>query len=190
MMKSIIESRYLLLQVTVLYSIDKENNFNMRSSDFSEMNMMSKNSRNNLLKKLEEERLKLGQKNFKNLPSGIKLRNNFIHTKGTNMSRYIHDLKKGEQSRYNSLFYKKRTSPFSSKKKLGTSNNRIVIMHEEIKSLSNEQFMRRLGNIENMENEQMMKNELLNENNEKLQNEVNKLKKIIKELELKSREDN
>ena len=116
MMKSIIDSRYLLLQETVLDSIDKENNFNMRSSDFSEMNIMSKNSRNNLLKKLEEEKYKLSQKNFKNLPSGIKLRNNFIHSKGTNISRYIHDLKKGEQNRYNSLFYKKRTSPFSSKK--------------------------------------------------------------------------
>ena len=61
-MKSIIESRYLLLQETVLDNIDKENNYNMRSSDYSEMNIHSKNSRNSLLRKLEEEKYKLGQK--------------------------------------------------------------------------------------------------------------------------------
>ena len=38
LMKSIIESRYLLLQETVLDNIERENNNNMRSSDFSEMN--------------------------------------------------------------------------------------------------------------------------------------------------------
>ena len=32
-------------------------------------------------------------------------------------------------------------------------------MHEEIKSLSNEQFMKRLGNIGNMKSETAMKND-------------------------------
>ena len=152
-----------------------ENNKNMRSSDFSEMNLLTKNSRHNLLKKLEEEKFKLGLNKIKHFPSNIKIRNNFIYTKGPNIGRYIHDLKRGEQSRYNSLFYKKKASPFTAKKKSGNSN-RIVIMHEEIKSLSNEQFMRRLGNIENMDNDNMMKNEMLNETIENLQNENNKLK--------------
>ena len=62
-------------------------------------------------------------------------------------------------------------------------------MHEEIKSLSNEQFMRRLGNIENMDNDNMMKNEMLNETIENLQNENNKLKNELKQLEIKSKED-
>ena len=48
MMKSIIESRYLLLQETVLDNIERENNINIRSCDFSESNLHSKNSRNNL----------------------------------------------------------------------------------------------------------------------------------------------
>ena len=192
MMKSIIESRYLLLQETVLDNIDKENNYNMRSSDYSEMNIHSKNSRNNLLRKLEEEKYKLGQNKFnsnKNFNNNFKIRNNFVQSKPPNISRYIHNLKTGEQTRYNSLFYKKKASPFTKKRKFGNSNsNRIVIMHEEIKSLSNEQFMRRLGNIENMDNENMMKNELLNENIEQLQNENSKLKQVIKELEAKSAE--
>ena len=184
LMKSIIESRYLLLQETVLDNIERENNNNMRSSDFSEMNLLTKNSRHNLLKKLEEEKFKLGLNKIKHFPSNIKIRNNFVYTKGPNIGRYIHDLKRGEQSRYNSLFYKKKASPFTSKKKSGNSN-RIVIMHEEIKSLSNEQFMRRLGNIENMDNDNMMKNEMLNETIEKLQNENNKLKNENNELRIK-----
>ena len=188
LMKSIIESRYLLLQETVLDNIERENNNNIRSSDFSEMNLLTKNSRHNLLKKLEEEKFKLGLNKIKHFPSNIKIRNNFIYTKGPNIGRYIHDLKRGEQSRYNSLFYKKKASPFTSKKKSGNSN-RIVIMHEEIKSLSNEQFMRRLGNIENMDNDNMMKNEMLNETIENLQNENNKLKNELKQLEIKSKED-
>ena len=41
-MKSIIESRYLLLQETVLDNIDKDNNINMKSVDLSETNIFSK----------------------------------------------------------------------------------------------------------------------------------------------------
>ena len=193
LMKSIVESRYLLLQETVLDSLEKENNINFRSTDFSEGNLFSKNSRNNLLKRLEEEKFKLGQNKFnnRNFTNNMKIRNNFIHTKGPNISRYIHNMKTGEQSRYNSLFYKKRISPFGSKKKIGTSNsNRIVIMHEEIKSLSNEQFMKRLGNIESQEKENLMKNEALNDTIENLQNENHKLKKVIKQYENKFLENN
>ena len=192
LMKSIIESRYLLLQETVLDNIDKDNSINLKSSDFSDMNIFSKNSKISLIKKFESEKFRLPSQNkLKNFSGSLKLRNNFLRTKGPNISKYIHDLKKGEQSKYNSLFYKKRISPFSSKKKLGNNNNshRIVIMHEEIKSLSNEQFMKRLGNIENMKSDTAMKNELLNESIENLQNEVNKYKKMIKDYELKSKED-
>ena len=189
LMKSIIESRYLLLQETVLDSIDKDNSINVKSSDFSEMNLFSKNSKISLIKKYESEKFKLPQNKIKSFSGSLKLKNNFLRTKGTNLSKYIHELKKGEQSKYNSLFYKKRISPFSSKQKLGNNSHRIVIMHEEIKSLSNEQFMKRLGNIESMKSETAMKNDILNENIENLQNEINKYKKMINQLELKSKED-
>ena len=141
-----------------------------------------------MIKKYESEKFRLPQNKIKTLSGSLKLRNNFLRTKGTNLSKYIHELKKGEQSKYNSLFYKKKVSPFSSKKKLGNNSHRIVIMHEEIKSLSNEQFMKRLGNIENMKSETAMKNDILNENIENLQNEINKYKTTIKQLELKSKE--
>ena len=183
LMKSIIESRYLLLQETVLDSIDKDNSINVKSSDFSEMNLFSKNSKISLIKKYESEKFKLPQNKIKSFSGSLKLKNNFLRTKGTNLSKYIHELKKGEQSKYNSLFYKKRISPFSSKQKLGNNSHRIVIMHEEIKSLSNEQFMKRLGNIESMKSETAMKNDILNENIENLQNKNNEITKRAKEYQ-------
>ena len=182
-MKSIIESRYLLLQETVLDSIDT-NNIKLSSVDLSETNILSKNWRNNLLKRMGDEKIKLGKSaKFNNK---IRVRNNFMRAKAPNISRYIQNLKTGELTRYNSLFYKKKGSPSTTKKKFRNNNsNRIVIMHEEIKSLSNEQFMKRLGHIENMENDNMIRNEILNENIENLENENNKLKKEIKEIKAK-----
>ena len=192
MMKLIKESRYALLQETVLHSIEKENNINMKSSDFYEMDLLSKNNRNNLLKRMEEEKFRLSQNKLKNYNSSLKMKNNFYRPKNQSMSRYIHNLKNTEHTRYNNLFYKKKNSPFSNRKKLSTNNsNRIVIMHEEIQSLSNEQFMKRLGNIENLENDNMMKNaanQILSENLEKLQDENAELRNNIKKLEEKLRE--
>ena len=192
MMKLIKESRYALLQETVLDNIEKENNINMKSSDFYEMDLISKN-RSNLLRKMEEEKYRLSQNKLRNYNSGIKLKKsyNFYRPKNQSMSRYIHNLKNTEQTRYNNLFYKKKNSPL--KKKLSNNNsNRIIIMHEEIQSLSNEQFMKKLGNIENLENDSMMKNaenQILNENLEKLHSENAELKNIIKKLEDKIREN-
>ena len=133
-MKSIIESRYLLLQETVLDSIDT-NNIKLSSVDLSETNILSKNWRNNLLKRMGDEKIKLGKSaKFNNK---IRVRNNFMRAKAPNISRYIQNLKTGELTRYNSLFYKKKGSPSTTKKKFRNNNsNRIVIMHEEIKSLS------------------------------------------------------
>ena len=142
---------------------------------------------------MEEEKYRLSQNKLRNYNSGIKLKKsyNFYRPKNQSMSRYIHNLKNTEQTRYNNLFYKKKNSPL--KKKLSNNNsNRIIIMHEEIQSLNNEQFMKRLGNIENLENDDMMKNaenQILNENLEKLHSENAELKNIIKKLEDKIREN-
>ena len=80
------------------------------------------------------EKFKLGHSNKFNNNNRIRIRNTFMKAKPQpNISRYIQNLKSGELSRYNSLFYKKKISPATSKKKFGNSNsNRIVIMHEEI----------------------------------------------------------
>ena len=127
-MKSIIESRYLLLQETVLDNIDKDNNINMKSVDLSETNIFSKTWRNNLLKKMGSEKFKLGHSNKFNNNNRIRIRNTFMKAKPQpNISRYIQNLKSGELSRYNSLFYKKNFLLPLRKK-----NSEIVIVIESL----------------------------------------------------------
>ena len=217
-MKLIIQSRYELLQETVLDNIEKDNKdnlgiiFNTKSMDFFDFNSTYKNpNTNNLLNKLEKEkfRYKLGN----NLNSGYKnnnsnkIRNSFIHsTRGQNISRYLHNLKNSGKINYDNYFYIKRNnSPLVTKKRVGANilknnnnnNNKIIIMHEEIESLKHDQFMKRLGSIQNLESsyennketEKNMEKEILNENMDDLKNEIIELKTRIKNYEKKAKNE-
>ena len=213
-MKLIIQSRYELLQETVLDNIEKDNKSNglitnTKSMDFFELNPFYKNqNRNNPLNKFEKEKfkLKLGggfRKNNQN-----KFKNNFIHsTRGQNISRYLHNLKNSGKINYDNYFYVKRNnSPMVNKKRFSgnklnsnhiNNNNKIIIMHEEIESLKHDQFMKRLGSIQNLDNsyennketEKNIEKEMLNENIEDLKNEIIELKTRLKNWELKSKNE-
>ena len=211
-MKLIIQSRYELLQETVLDNIEKDNKnngliTNTKSMDFFELNPFYKNqNRNNPLNKFEKEfKLKLGggfRKNNQN-----KFKNNFIHsTRGQNISRYLHNLKNSGKINYDNYFYAKRNnSPMVNKKRFSgnklnsnhINNNKIIIMHEEIESLKHDQFMKRLGSIQNLDNsyennketEKNIEKEMLNENIEDLKNEIIELKTRLKNWELKSKNE-
>ena len=216
-MKMIIQCRYELLQETVLDNIEKDsaNNgiINTKSMDFFEMNSLLKHSKNNnLINKLEKEKfkLKLGLSNssIRNRKQNEKFRNNFIHsTRGYNISRYLHNLKNSGKINYDNYFYIKRNnSPLVPKRRFfgnlrknnniinisNPSNNKIIIMHEEIESLKHDQFMKRLGSIQNLDNDEENKeqskaieNQMLNENIDFLKDEILELKSKLKNWEIK-----
>ena len=208
-MKLIIQSRYDLWQQTVLNKIDKNSNenTNMKNNDNLELNYFYKNPKtNNLLSKFEKEKFKIKFKgSFNGSNSGkqkLKFRSNFIHsTKGQNISRFLHNMKNSGKIRYDNYFYKKRNNsplipkkPLSNKLKKSENKNKIIIIHEEIESLKHEQFMKRLGSIQNLDNIENTKerneenNEIVfNENIEILRNENMELKTMIKNLEIKTK---
>ena len=208
-MKLIIQSRYELWQQTVLNKIEKESNenTNMKNSDNLELNYFYKNAKNNnLLSKFEKEKFKLKFKGSFNGSNSakqkLKFRSNFIHsTKGQNISRFLHNMKNSGKIRYDNYFYKKRNNsplipkkPLSSKLKKSENKNKIIIIHEEIESLKHEQFMKRLGSIQNLDNIENSKerNEennviVFNENIEILKNENLELKTMIKNWEMKAK---
>ena len=218
-MKLITYSRYELLQETVLDNIEKDNKkidskINLKLSDSMDMKLYKNLNNKNLLNKLEKEKFKLkfrssfnGSNNYK---QNLNAKNSFIYsTRGHNISRYLHNLKNTDKIKYDSYFYKKRNnSPLTVKKRFGSKlkknenishQNKIIIIHEEIESLKHEQFMKRLGSIQNLdynENEKIPeKNEEkpidynINENmenieNKNLKNEIIELKTKLRNCEL------
>ena len=124
----------------------------------------------------EEEKLKYCQ-NIQNKPIFIvnKKKNNNNFFQSQNMSKYIYDLKNvNGANRYNNLFYKNNNQQLNNfirlksgpgKKKLRKNNigspnqnsnynsyiqgKKIPIEHEVIQSLTNQQFMEKLGNYKN-----------------------------------------
>ena len=218
-MKLITYSRYELLQETVLDNIEKDNKkidckINLKLSDSMDMKLYKNLNNKNLLNKLEKEKFKLkfrssfnGSNNYK---QNLNAKNSFIYsTRGHNISRYLHSLKNTDKIKYDSYFYKKRNnSPLTVKKRFGSKlkknenishQNKIIIIHEEIESLKHEQFMKRLGSIQNLdynENEKTPeKNEEkpidynINENmenieNKNLKNEIIELKTKLRNCEL------
>ena len=210
-MKLIIQSRYELWQQTALNdNIEKDNNenYNMKSSDNLKMNYYYKNNnKNNLLSKLEKEKFKLKFRSSFNVnksnKQNFRFKNNFIQSaKGQNMSRFLYNMKKSGNIRYDNYFFKKRNNsplipkkPLSSKLRKSENKNKIVIIHEEIESLKHEQFMKRLGSIQNLDSNENAKdrnedNEVIfNENIEILKNENIELKNRIKNLETKAKDE-
>ena len=213
-MKLIIQSRYELLQETVLDNIEKndKNNgliTNTKSMDFFEFNSFyKKKNRGNPLNNFEKEkfRLKLGSGFRSNNQN--KFKDKFIHsTRGQNISRYLYNLKNSGKINYDNYFYVKRNnSPLVNKKRFSgnklknnniNKNSKIIIMHEEIESLKHDQFMKRLGSIQNLDNsyennketEKNIEKEILNENIEDLKNEILELKTRLKNWELKSKNE-
>ena len=212
-MKLIIESRYELLQETVFNNNDKDNNgenFMFKSCDNidNNSNIINKysNLNNNTSSKIEKEKFRLRFKNSFNANTNYKpsFKHTFIQsTKGQNVSKYLHLLKNSGKVKYDNYFLKQRKnhSPFISKKPLSSklrknsidsNKNKIIIIHEEIESLKHDQFMKRLGNIQNLDNDerkneqvmnQIEERKVTNEYNENLNNEVFELKSKIKNME-------
>ena len=199
LMKLITECRYSLLQETVLSSVDKDDNSSLhfRRSDYFEDNL-KRGSSANKYNNMEDNQNKLYQRPFilKNNSSKKKKTNLFQNNRSQNISKYIYDLKNmNGPNRYNNLFYKNPTSGntrlISGKKRLfnninPSSNNlyckRIPIEHEVIQSLTNEQFLKKLGHYKNSdENYSIIRNEL-NEENENLKNENRNLEQQIIDL--------
>ena len=196
LMKLITESRYSLLQETVLANVDKDDNFNninMRRSDYFEENLR-RGSSTNKYRNLEEEKLRFYQNKpyIMNNNNSAKKKNNFFKNGPQNMSKYIYDLKNvSGPNRYNNLFYKNNPTSGnnrlrSGKKRIFNINNinpsynniyskRIHIEHEVIQSLTNEQFMKKLGNYKNSEDNYSKLNQedekILNDEIEHLRNE-------------------
>ena len=217
-MKLIIESRYELLQETVFNNMDKDinnENFMLKSCDnIDNVNYLNKysNLNNNTTSKIETEKFRLRMKNSFNTSKNYKnsFKNNFIQsTKGQNISKYLHLLKNSGKIKYDNYFLKKRNySPLLSNKPLSSklrrnsndsNKNKIVIIHEEIESLKHDQFMKRLGSIQNLDNDPR-KNETMinkieerkvcNEYKENLDSEVYELKTRIKNMENKAQIEN
>ena len=226
-MKLITQSRYYLLQETVKENIEKDKgnnninnniNINTKSLDFYENNnnlLFNKNfninNEENIINKIEKEKFKYKLGSFNSFKNGNKnkFRMNYFHsTRGQNISKYLHDLKKNNKINYNNYFYVRRNqSPLTKKKGFGgklikhnyNKKNRIIIMHEEIEGLKHEQFMKRLGNIKNFDNnsyenfkeiEKNEENNLLMENIEELKNENKELKMRLKNYENKFKTEN
>ena len=195
LMGLIIESRYSLLQETVLSNIDKDEislNMNIRR-DFSNNGNFRRGSNNNRYKNNEEEKLRINQNrpyiiNNKNYSSQ---KNNFF--KSQNMSKYIYDLKNlNGGNRYNFLFYNNipqvnYNRAKSGKKRILNSNNfnprnnnyitgkRINIEHEVIPSLTNKEYLKRLNQYKSPDKSQNSKSNLNHEEEEKI-NEIDNLK--------------
>lgn len=157
-----------------------------------------------------------------NVSNNSKIKNNY-DPYPKNMSRYLLELKNiGGKNRYNHLFYKNSSvtgvNKFRNKNKLFSNNpnynnnnniiygnrNRIAIEHEEIQSLSNEEFLRRLGNLKETQNNvskiRLQEQEELNNNEEEFNNtkndnqqqyeqEINLLREKVQELEQKGKDD-
>ena len=217
-MKLIIESRYELLQETVFNNMDKDiNNENLmlKSCDnVDSINYLNKysNMNNNTSSKIEKEKFRLKMKSSFNVSKNYKnsFKNNFIQSaKGQNFSKYLHLLKNSGKIKYDNYFLKKRNySPIFSKKPLSSklrknsnesNKNKIVIIHEEIESLKHDQFMKRLGSIQNLDNDEKKNQTMINkieerkvpnEYNQNLDSEVYELKTRIKNMENKARIEN
>ena len=213
-MKLITESRYTLLQETVLANVDKDDISNIRSYEFNEGNY-KRGSSGIKFKNIEEEKLRFGQNRpliMNNLNNSAKKKSNVY--KFQNMSKYIYDLKNiNGANRYNYLFYKNQPSIGnnrlkSGKKKLFTNistnpinnNNqvkRIPIEHEVIQSLTNAEFLKKLGKYKSPEekiknsNEEILYDEMENikNDNKKYEEEINKLKQKIEFLEKKAKDE-
>ena len=210
LMKLIMESRYALLQETVLANVDKDETIsvNMRRNDFFDGNM-KRGSSNNRYRNLEEEKFRFNQNKLYIMnTSNVRKKNNY-----QNMSKYIYDLKNvNGANRYNNLFYKNNQSFGNNRLKSGkknifninpNSNNiygkRIPIEHEVIQSLTNQQFMEKLGKFKSPEKNKIINSEeekFLNEEIDNLKNEnkkyiqeIEELKNIVQLLEKKSKDE-
>ena len=221
-MKLITESRYALLQEAVISSVEEDRNYKMKRNDVLEGNY-KRGSSMNKIRYLEEEKYKMNNPSFKiNVSNNSKIKNNY-DPYPKNMSRYLLELKNiGGKNRYNHLFYKNSSvtgvNKFRNKNKLFSNNpnynnnnniiygnrNRIAIEHEEIQSLSNEEFLRRLGNLKETQNnvskirlqdqEELNNNEeefnnTKNDNQQQYEQEINLLREKVQELEQKGKDD-
>jgi len=224
-MKLITESRYALLQEAVISSVEEDRNYKMKRSDILEGNY-KRGSSMNKIRYLEEEKYKMNNPSFKinvsNAYNNSKIKNNY-DPYPKNMSKYLLELKNlNGKNRYNHLFYKNSSvtgvNKFRNKNKLFSNNpnynnknnniygnrNRIAIEHEEIQSLSNEEFLRRLGNLKESQNnvskirlqeqEEPNNNEeelnnIKNDNQQQYEQEINILREKVQELEQKAKDD-
>ena len=192
LMKLIAESRYSLLQETLL-SADKDDTFNLNSRKLfinRGINMNSYRTRN-----FEEEKYKYNQNNLLMLNNNISIGNistgkKNSNPKNLNMSRYIQNIKNvNGPTKYNQLFLK--NSPnnirvINTKRRFfnnNTPNNnrynnfnnapkKIIIEHEMIQSLTNEEFIKKLRNYKMPE-----------DNNINNYNNINNFKYVNKEEE-------
>ena len=215
LMKLITESRYALLQETVLANVG-EGGMRNRKID---LYYVENNRRNEgKFRNVEEEQFKYNQnKPIFFVNNNIKKKNNFYQSQ--NMSKYIYDLKNvNGANRYNNLFYKnnnQQSNNFrlkSAKKKLSTNNNnfgsqgpnsnynsffqgkKIAIEHEVIQSLTNQQFMEKLGKYkdkgknpnEQITNEEM---EMLKIENKNFADQIIELKKNLENMEKKMKNE-
>ena len=214
LMKLITESRYALLQETVLANIDKEDMININpKNDFYEENLRRGSSGKNF-RNIEEEKYRYNpNRPFIINNNSAKKKNSFFQSK--NMSKYIYDLKNiNGGNRYNYLFYNNNSKPVN--KRLGSAkrklfNNyvsqnynvgkRINIEHDIIESQTHEQFLKKLNGYKspdknknaelNSEAERMIleDNEVLKEENKRYKTELNEMKMKIQELEEKLKEE-
>ena len=216
LMKLITESRYALLQETVLANVDKDDIINRRNDIyFIDNRKTAERYRNN-----EEEKFKIHQNKPFIVNNNFKKKNNFFQSQ--NMSKYIYDLKNvNGANRYNNLFYNKNNNQQmnnfrlkSGKKKslndrnmVGSPNSnynsyiqgkKIPIEHEFIQSLTNQQFMEKLGKYKanrskniNNEEEQMKNEELenLKTENKNFADQIIELKKEIENVEKKLKDE-
>jgi hypothetical protein len=214
-MKLITESRYALLQEAVISSVEEDRNYKMKRNDVLEGNY-KRGSSMNKIRYLEEEKYKMNNPSFKinvsNAYNNSKIKNNY-DPYPKNMSKYLLELKNaGGKNRYNHLFYKNSSvtgvNKFRNKNKFFNNNsnynnknnniygnrNRIAIEHEEIQSLSNEEFLRRLGNLKKEEQVELNNNEeeinnIKNDNQQQYEQELNILREKVQELEQKGKDD-
>ena len=220
-MKLITESRYVLLQEAVISSVEEDRNYKMKRSDILEGNN-KRGSSMNKLRYLEEEKYKINNPAFRANASNYnnsKIKNNY-DPYPKSMSKYLYELKNiNGKNRYNHLFYKNSSvtgnNKFRSKNKLFSNNpnyinksnniynfgnrNKIAIEHEEIQSLSNEEFLKRLGNLKESQNniskiklqEELNKEEEMNNiknENQQYEQEINYLRDRVQELEQKEKD--
>ena len=227
LMKLITESRYALLQETVLANVGEGDMVN-KKNDFYFCSNENNKRYEGKFRNFDEEKFKISQ-NIQNkqifIANNIKKKNN-NYFQSQNMSKYIYDLKNvNGANRYNNLFYKNknnyqqsnnfiRLKSGSGKKKLGNNNigspnqnsnynsyiqgKKIPIEHEVIESLTNQQFMEKLGNYKNKgksmninENEQIMKEEIENLKNENKNfvDQIIELKKNMEKMEKKMKSE-
>jgi len=102
----------------------------------------------------------------------------------------LYNIKNKEKENYLKLFFKKKNSSSPKKKRIhdysnnSNNKNKIIITHEEIQSLSNEQFMKRLIKMENIDDDNSLRTNKISsfvENFPATQEEQNILKDNIPE---------